>query len=341
LISLDTINTMTRHLLYILTILFINASFVCTIPASFAFQKDTCEEHTKQASIKSVQVGIHKSSGKGLQHLSKNPYSGAVVIDAATGMSLFEDNADTGGYPASLVKLMTLLIILEAVEEEHISLRDKVIVSAEASRMGGSQVYLEEKEVTTVDDLLYALMVQSANDAAVALALHYAGSKADFAAVMNNRAWEIGMTDTVFHSVHGLPPGKGQLPDVSTPRDIARLSLEVLKHPRALHYSSTKRRLFRAESPEPFIMQNHNHLVGTFEGCDGLKTGYFRAAGYSIAATATGKEGRAIAVIMGSVSSRVRDAKARELLSKGLMKIAELSPSPSFTKKVAAVSVYE
>jgi D-alanyl-D-alanine carboxypeptidase (penicillin-binding protein 5/6) len=332
---------MTKHLLYILTILFINGSLVFTTTASFAVQRSKYQENTKQPSVKAAQVRSYKSSGKGLQPLSKNPYTGAVVIDAATGRPLFEDNADSRGYPASLVKLMTLLIILEAVEQEHISLRDKVVVSDEAAKMGGSQVYLKESEVTTVDDLLYALMVQSANDAAVALALHYTGSKADFAAVMNKKTREIGMTDTVFHSVHGLPPGRGQLPDVSTPRDIARLSLEVLKHPRALHYSSTKTRLFRAESPEPFIMRNHNRLVGTFEGCDGLKTGYFRAAGYSIAATAAGKEGRAIAVVMGSVSSRVRDTKARELLSKSLIKITELSTSPSLAKKVVTVPVYE
>jgi D-alanyl-D-alanine carboxypeptidase (penicillin-binding protein 5/6) len=332
---------MTRHLLYILTILFINGSLVFTIPASLDFQKGKYLENTKQPSVKAAQVRTYKSSGKGLQPMSKNPYSGAVVIDAVTGRSLFEDNADTRGYPASLVKLMTLLIILEAVEQEHISLRDKVVVSAEAAKIGGSQVYLKEKEVTTVDDLLYALMIHSANDAAAALALHYAGSKAEFVSIMNKKAREIGMTDTVFHSVHGLPPQKGQLPDVSIPRDIARLSQEVLKHPRALHYSSTKKRLFRAESPEPFIMRNRNRLVGTFEGCDGLKTGYFRAAGYSISATATDKEGRVIAVIMGSVSKRVRDAKARELLSKNLMKITELSPSRYLTKRVDTVPVYE
>ena len=127
-------------------------------------------------------------------------------------------------------------------------------MTAEASKIGGSQVYLKENEVFPVDELLYALIVQSANDAATALAIHYAGSKEAFVRLMNKRAQEIGMKDTVFHSVHGLPPGKGQLPDVSTPRDIAKLCRELLKKPDALKYTSTKERAFRADAAEPFIM---------------------------------------------------------------------------------------
>lgn len=204
-------------------------------------------------------------SGKRLQTVSRDPYLGAVVVDAVTGKMLFDDNADIKGYPASLVKLMNLLVILEAVEAKQISLQDKVTVSAAAAGMGGSQVYLKEKEVYTVDDLLYALMIQSANDAALALALHYKGSKDEFVSLMNRRAGELGMKDTVFHSVHGLPPGKGQLPDVSTPHDITRLCRELLRHPRALQYTSTRKRLFRIHAPEPFVMVNHNHLVGKFK----------------------------------------------------------------------------
>jgi D-alanyl-D-alanine carboxypeptidase (penicillin-binding protein 5/6) len=264
-----------------------------------------------------------------LEIISKSPYSGAIVIDAATGRSLFEDNADARGYPASVTKLMVLLVVLEAVEAHRLTLDEPVKVTAQASKIGGSQVYLKENEVFPVDELLYALVVQSANDAAVALAIHYAGSKEAFVRLMNARAQEIGMRETVFHSVHGLPPGRGQLPDTSTPRDIAKLCRELLKKPDALRYTSTKRRAFRADAAEPFMLVNHNRLLRNTKGCDGLKTGYFRAAGFSIAATATRNDQRAIAVVLGAQNGRVRDAKAREILAKGLQKLVMLATSPA------------
>jgi D-alanyl-D-alanine carboxypeptidase (penicillin-binding protein 5/6) len=263
-----------------------------------------------------------------LEIMSKSPYSGAIVIDAATGKVLFEDDADAKGYPASITKLMVLLVILEAVEAHRLTLDEPVTVTAQVSKIGGSQVYLKENEVFPVDELLYALIVQSANDAATALTIHYAGSKAAFVELMNRRAQEIGMRDTVFRSVHGLPPGKGQLPDISTPRDIAKLCRELLKKPSVLKYTSTRQRPFRADAAEPFMMRNHNRLLGRIEGCDGLKTGYFRAAGFSIAATAARNDRRAIAVVLGAVNGRVRDAKAREILAKGLKRLVMNAPPP-------------
>jgi D-alanyl-D-alanine carboxypeptidase (penicillin-binding protein 5/6) len=268
------------------------------------------------------------STATALATISKSPYSGAIAIDAATGKVLFENNADAKGYPASVTKLMVLLVILDAVESHHLTLDERVTVTAEAARIGGSQVYLKENEVFPVDELLYALIVQSANDAATALAIHYAGSKEAFVELMNRRAREIGMKDTVFHSVHGLPPGRKQLPDVSTPRDIAKLCRELLKKPKALKYTSTKERPFRADTAEPFIMRNHNKLLKRIEGCDGFKTGYFRAAGFSIAATATKKDQRAIAVVFGAVDGKVRDRKAKEILTKGLMELVTNPPPP-------------
>lgn len=264
-----------------------------------------------------------------LEALSKDPYMGAIVIDAADGRVLFEDNADARAYPASMIKLMNLLVILDAVEAGQLRMDETVTVSAEASRMGGSQVYLKEKETFTVEDLLYAMIVQSANDAALALAQHYAGSKEGFVDIMNKKARELGMKDTVFHSVHGLPPGKSQLPDVTTPRDMARLSRELAKRPDALKFTSTIERPFRTDADQPFIMRTHNHLLKHFEGCDGLKTGYYNAAGFSIAATAQKKGARAIAVVMGSTSNKIRDAKAKAILSKGLMELVLNAPAPA------------
>ncbi|HOI41973.1 MAG TPA: serine hydrolase, partial [Elusimicrobiales bacterium] len=150
-----------------------------------------------------------------------SPYVGAIVVDAETGGTVFEENADAECYPASIVKLMDLLIILERVGEKSLDLQEPVTTTAETSRIGGSQVYLAENETFTVEELLYALMVQSANDAAVALALHVAGSTEGFVRLMQEKADKLGMTSTRFASVHGLPPDKGKEPDLSTPRDLA------------------------------------------------------------------------------------------------------------------------
>ncbi len=259
---------------------------------------------------------IHHAHAVKLKRIARDPYLGAIVIDNASGKVLFEDNADKKGYPASMLKLMNLLIILENVKEGALRLDEEVLTTAEASRMGGTQVWLKENEVFSIDELLYALIVQSANDVAVALAIHIAGSKDAFTELMNKRARELGMNSTKFHSVHGLPPGPGQKPDVTTARDMAILARELLKHPEALGYTSTRERGFRNNS---VIMRSHNPLLKTFKGCDGLKTGYFYAAGFEIAATAQRRDTRVIAVILGSTNKKTRNAKAAELLAQGLL----------------------
>jgi D-alanyl-D-alanine carboxypeptidase (penicillin-binding protein 5/6) len=210
-----------------------------------------------------------------------------------------------------------------------LTLDEPVSVTAAAARIGGSQVYLKEKEVFPVDELLYALIVRSANDVAAALAIHYAGSKEAFVELMNERAQEAGMRNTVFHSVHGLPPGRGQLPDMSTARDIAELCRVLLQKPITLKYTSTRKRLFRTDADEPFVMISNNRLLKTMDGCDGLKTGFFYAAGFSIAATATQKDKRAIAVVIGAENPKVRDAKAKEILTKGLLELITNVPPPT------------
>jgi D-alanyl-D-alanine carboxypeptidase (penicillin-binding protein 5/6) len=172
-----------------------------------------------------------KPSLAALKTVSKDPYVGAIVMDCATGKVIFEEGADTPAYPASILKIMDLLLMVEYVEQGKTTLSEKITTTAEAARTGGSQVYLKEHEVFILDDMLYAMMIQSANDVAVALAIHYAGSKAAFAKLMNQRAAELGMKDTIFRSVHGLPPGPGQKPDITTARDMARLGMEVVKHP--------------------------------------------------------------------------------------------------------------
>jgi D-alanyl-D-alanine carboxypeptidase (penicillin-binding protein 5/6) len=260
--------------------------------------------------------------------IAENPHLGAIVVDNATGKVLFEDKADAEGYPASVLKLMDLLIVLEKIEQKQLALQDPVIVSAKASHIGGSRVWLAEKETFTVDEMLYALMVQSANDVAVALAEKLAGSTEAFVELMNKRAQELGMTRTVFHSVHGLPPGAGQEHDVTTARDFALLSRELLKHKDTLRYTSTRERPFRPDDKKHMVMmRNHDQLLGQVEGVDGLKTGYFTEAGYSIALTAERKGQRVIVIVLDSIDRKVRDAKAAELLAKGFLALpAQSSP---------------
>ena len=268
-----------------------------------------------------------------LAPVSADPYVGAIVVDAQDGSVVFEDNPDNPAYPASVIKLLPLLMILEYAEKGALRFDEEVTVTADAARMGGSQVYLKEKEVFTVDELLYALMVQSANDAAVALALHIAGTRNHFVELMNRRAADLGMANTTFHSMHGLPPSSGQKPDVSTARDIAALSRELLKHPRALRYTSTKERGFRDDA---FMMRNHNRLLGEVQGVDGLKTGYFRAAGYSCSVTAERNGRRLVSVILGSRTRTGRDAKTRELLAMGFLALPAHRPATE-TGEAAAV----
>jgi D-alanyl-D-alanine carboxypeptidase (penicillin-binding protein 5/6) len=267
-----------------------------------------------------------KSLHKGL--MARNPYRGAIVMDAASGSVLFEDQADVRGYPASMQKLMDLLIILQKIEHGQLSLKDQVPVSAKAAQTGGSQVWLAEKEVFSLDDMLYALMVQSANDAAVALAEKVAGSTDAFVELMNQKAKELGMNSTVFHSVHGLPPSPGQEHDVTTARDFAILCREVVKHPEALRYTSTREKPFRPNVPnKTVVMRTHNHLLGHVEGCDGLKTGYFAMAGYSIAVTAARNGQRVIVVVLDSPDLKTRDHKATELVAKGFAALAATRPA--------------
>jgi D-alanyl-D-alanine carboxypeptidase (penicillin-binding protein 5/6) len=250
--------------------------------------------------------------------IARDPWLGAIVLDADTGKVLFENQADSKGYPASVLKLMDLLIILEKIDQKQLSLQDQVPVSAKASQTGGSRVWLKEKESFTVDEMLYALMIQSANDAAVALAEKVAGSTDGFLELMNRRAKELGMNNTVFHSVHGLPPSKGQEHDVTTARDLSLLCRELLKHPDTLRYTSIRERPFRPNVAGHTVnMTTHNHLLGHVEGCDGLKTGYITSSGYSIAVTVARNGQRIIVIVFDSTTLKLRDAKAAELVAKG------------------------
>ena len=266
--------------------------------------------------------------------ISRNPYLGAIAIDARTGAVLFEDGADRPAYPASMLKLMDMFLVLDRVRDGSLRLDDTVRVTQEAAAMGGSQVWLDPKESFSVEELLYALMVKSANDAAMALAIHGAGSRDAWVALMNAKARELGLSGvTRFQSPHGLPPGKGQRPDITTPRDFAKLCQALLAaHPEVLKYTATTERTFRPGGPR-VEMHNHNPLLaGWSDGlpeCDGLKTGFFKDAGYSIALTGERNGARAIVVLMGCADKNVRNAKGTELLRMALSKASRAPVEPA------------
>ena len=256
-------------------------------------------------------------------------YKGAIVVDADSGQTIFEDNADVVSPPASVTKLMTFLVVHDRLAAGTLTLQTPVFVNAEASTTGGSQVYLAEKEVFPVEDMLYALMISSANDAATALAIHVAGSRNAFVELMNARARDLGMTNTTFRSPHGLPPSNRRIADgdLTSPRDLALLSRHLLTHTDVLKYAAVKVRMFRP-GPKQIEMRSHNNLLGKVAGVDGLKTGFTRGAGFCLAATAQRNGRRLIVVTMGSAESKVRDLAVADLIEKGF---AALPPTPVLT----------
>src|SRR5260370_19411558 len=177
---------------------------LATGPSVLAYSQDNGKSSSGSSSSKPTHKGM-----------ARTPYLGAMVVEAVSGRVLFEDQADTRGSPASMQKLMGLVVILEKLEHGQLSLQDQVLVSAKAAQTGGSQVWLAEKELFSVDEMLYALMVQSANDAAVALAEKVAGTTDAFVQLMNRRAKELGMNSTFFYSLHRLPPRRGQEHDLT------------------------------------------------------------------------------------------------------------------------------
>ncbi|MEB2286067.1 MAG: hypothetical protein B6D46_03770 [Polyangiaceae bacterium UTPRO1] len=242
------------------------------------------------------------------------PYAAALLLDRDSGQVLFAKNEHRRWPPASMAKMMTVLIAMEQVRAQALRLDDPVIASAWASKIGGSQVYLAEGEQFRLGDLLASIMIASANDAAVAVAERIAGSTDAFVELMNQRAKELGMTDTEFHSVHGLPPGKGQLPDLMSAADLATLGRELARFPEVMEWAKTSEAPFRNGTLQ---MRNTNHLVRTYPGADGLKTGYYVAAGFEVTATATRDDLRLMAIVLGAPTKKGCFDEAAKLLSSG------------------------
>ena len=236
----------------------------------------------------------------------------AVLMEATTGAILYKQNADEALPPASVTKIMTLLLVMEAIDAGTLRLDDTVSISANAASMGGSQVYLKEGEQMKVEDLLKSVVIASANDAAVALAEYVAGSVSAFVEKMNTRSAQLGMKNTVFENVTGLDDTAER--HLTSANDIAIMSKELIRHQTILQYSSIWMDTIRDGS---FGLTNTNRLVRFYPGCTGLKTGSTSKAGFCVSVTAERDGFSLICVIMGAESRDVRNAIATQLLDWG------------------------
>ena len=240
----------------------------------------------------------------------------AILIEPVSGTVLYEKNPDEKFAPASVTKIMTMLLAMEAIDSGKISLDDKITCSENAKSMGGSTMLLDTGEVRTVEEILKGIAIASGNDAAVAMAEFLSGSTDEFVKLMNERAQELGMTNTTLKNCNGLPV-EGHL---TTARDISIMSLELLKHPTILKYSGTYMETISEGRKSPIELVNHNKLVRFFDGCDGLKTGFTQEAKYCISATAVRDGVRMLAVIMGAPTYKIRNRDASMLMNYGFSK---------------------
>ena len=240
-----------------------------------------------------------------------------LLMELNSGQVLYEKDADTARRPASVTKIMTMLLAFEAIDSGKFKLEDMITVSEHAAGMGGSQVYLEVGETQTVEDILKCMIVSSANDAAVAMGEAIGGSEAGFVAMMNEKANELGMKNTHFENACGLE-AEGHL---MSSRDIAILSRELLlKYPEVTKYTTIwmDTIIHRTKKGETeFGLANTNKFLKKYEGANGLKTGYTSAAGFSMSATATRNGTTLIAVVMGSKTKDIRYSDAAKLLDYG------------------------
>ena len=253
------------------------------------------------------------------------PAPSAILMDAATGTVLYEKNADEKLPPASVTKIMTLLLVMEALDSGRIGWDDMVTASEAAAAKGGSQVYLEVGEQMSMDEMLKSVVVSSANDCATALAEHVAGSEAAFVEKMNTRAAELGMENTHFVNCTGLDDGENASEHLTTARDIAIMSRELLTHEEIKKYTTIWMDTVRNGQ---FGLSNTNKLVRFYEGTTGLKTGYTSTAGHCLSASAQRDGMELIAVVLHCESSTDRFRSAKALLDYGFANYALADTRP-------------
>ncbi|MCU6710099.1 D-alanyl-D-alanine carboxypeptidase [Paenibacillus sp. J5C_2022] len=234
----------------------------------------------------------------------------AILMDADSGTVIFERNSHDKLPPASITKIMTMLLIMEALEDGKIKLTDMVRTSEYAASMGGSQIFLEQGEEMSVEDMLKGIALASGNDASVAMAEKLAGTEQNFVTMMNARAAELGMKDTRFANANGLPVEN----HFSSAHDIAIMSRELLKFADVTKYTGQYQDYLRKTSDKPFWLVNTNKLVRFYTGADGLKTGYTSEAKYCLSATAKRDGLRVIAVVMGEPTTKQRNNEVSAML---------------------------
>ncbi len=247
----------------------------------------------------------------------------AILMEAKTGTVLYEYNADEGLPPASVTKIMTLLLVMEAIEQGKIDWDDMVSASAHACSMGGSQIYLKENERMSVEDMIKSVVIASANDAALALAEHIAGSEESFVKMMNEKAMQLDMQNTKFENTNGLDDTT--LNHYTSARDIAIMSRELIKHEKILEYSSIWMDTIRDGA---FGLTNTNRLVRFYNGCNGLKTGSTAKAGFCVSATAKRDGMTLICVVMGAENRDTRNHIATQLFDWGFANYALFAKDP-------------
>jgi D-alanyl-D-alanine carboxypeptidase (penicillin-binding protein 5/6) len=233
----------------------------------------------------------------------------AILMDAGTGTIIYEKNAHDRLPPASITKIMTMLLVMEAVEQGKIRLDEKVHTSEHAASMGGSQIFLEPGEEMTVDDLLKGVAMASGNDASVALAEKIAGSEEAFVEMMNEKAKELGMKNTHFSNCSGLPDQD----HYSSAYDIALMSRELVKYDLITQYTKKYQDYLRKNTDNPFWLVNTNKLVRFYPGADGLKTGFTNEARFCLSATAKRDHFRVIAVVLGEPDTKTRNAEVSKM----------------------------
>jgi len=234
----------------------------------------------------------------------------AILLEASTGEIIFEKNSHEKLHPASMTKMMSMLLILENIEKGVINWDDIVTVSSNASSMGGSQILLETNEQMSVSDLFKGIAVASGNDAVVAMAEKIAGTEEEFVNMMNKRANELGLTDTNFKNCHGLDDAN----HYSSAADMAKIAMELVKHEKLFEYTSIYEDYLREGTDRKFWLVNTNKLVRFYSGADGLKTGYTGEAGFCLTATAKRNGMRVIAVVMGEPDSKTRTSDVSSML---------------------------
>lgn len=240
--------------------------------------------------------------------LSPNARS-AILMDADTGTVIFEKNPDEKLPPASITKIMTMLLAMEAIDQGKLAMTEKVRTSEYAASMGGSQIFLEVGEEMTVQDMLKGIAMASGNDASVAMAEKLGGSEEGFVQMMNNKAKELGMNNTHFVNPNGLPAEN----HYTTARDIAIMSRELLKHEEITKFTSQYQDYLRKDSAKPFWLVNTNKLVRFYPGADGLKTGYTGEAKFCLSATAKRDNFRVVTVVLGEPDTKTRNAEVTKL----------------------------